>query len=93
MQAREVGQICTQNINKSIRLFYYCNPTFFATKTTTLSSECPLQEEPNNFSRRQSQFPIHTYLFFFLPFFLSGFLDVTSIHPCVAVLFLLAKFV
>jgi hypothetical protein len=38
-------------------------------------------------------FPIHTYLFFFLPFFLSGFLDVTSIHPCVAVLFLLAKFV
>jgi hypothetical protein len=38
-------------------------------------------------------FSIHIYLFFFLPFFLSSFLDVTSIHPCVAVLFLLAKFV
>jgi len=38
-------------------------------------------------------FSIHTYLFFFLPFFLSGFLNVTSIHPCGAVLFLLAKFV
>ncbi len=103
--AREVGQICTQNINKSIRLFYYCNPTFFATKATTLSSECPLQEGPKNFSRRQNQtsasdvhnllffFVLHTHLFFFLPFFLSSFQDVTSIHPCVAVLFLLAKFV
>jgi hypothetical protein len=38
-------------------------------------------------------FSIHTYLFFFLPFFFSGFLNVTSIHPCVAFLFLLAKFV
>jgi hypothetical protein len=106
MQGREVGQICTQNINKSIRLFYHCNPTFFATKATTLSSECPLQEGPKNFSRRQNQTsasyvhnlllflgPPYTHLFFFLPFFLSGFLNVTSIHPCGAVLFLLAKFV
>ncbi len=39
-------------------------------------------------------FSIRTYLFFFFhPFFLSGFLNVTSIHPCVAFLFLLAKFV
>ncbi len=70
MQAREVGQICTQNINKSIRLFYYCNPTFFATKTTTLSSECPLQEGPNNFSRRQSQTSasyVHNLLLFLVP--------------------------
>ncbi len=36
----------------------------------------------------------HTHICcFFLPFFFSGFLNVTSIHPCVAFLFLLAKFV
>ncbi len=67
MQAREVGQICTQNINKSIRLFYYCNPTFFATKATTLSLECPLQEGPKNFSRRQNQISA-SYVHNLLPF-------------------------
>jgi hypothetical protein len=40
----------------------------------------------------------YTYIYiyicvFFLPFFLSGLLDVTSINPCGAVLLLLAKFV
>jgi hypothetical protein len=59
MQAREVGQIGMYihrtSIDRSIRVLCCCNPSFFATKATTRSSECPLQEAQKNFSRRQNQ--------------------------------------
>jgi hypothetical protein len=63
MQAREVGQIgiYTQNINQSINqgALLCCNPTFFATKATTLSSECPLQEAQKKFLKKaKSDFSI-----------------------------------
>jgi hypothetical protein len=107
MQAREVGQICTQNIKKWIRLFYYCNPTFFATKATTLSSECPLQEGPKNVSRRQNQtsasYVHNLFVFFGSPYIRICFSSFPSSSQvswmlgasilCGAVLFLLAKFV
>ncbi len=78
MQAREVGQICTQNINKSIRLLYYCNPTFFATKVTTelwvstlRGAKKILKKAKSNFSILCSQssffLVLHTHIFVCFP--------------------------
>jgi hypothetical protein len=93
-----------QQINQAVLLLQsnvFCNKsnnTELGVSTSRGAKEF-LKEAKSDFSilcSQSSSFfgsPLHTYLFFFLPFFLSGFLDVTSIHPCGAVLFLLAKFV
>jgi len=93
-----------QEMNQAVLLLQsnvFCNKsnnTELWVSTSRGAKKC-LKKAKSDFSILRSQsssffwFSIHTYLFFFLPFLLSGFLDVTSIHPCGAVLFLPAKFV
>jgi hypothetical protein len=78
MQAKEVKQISTQNTNQS-SCFHVTIQYFLQQKQYSLNFECPLQEAPKNFSRRQNQtlasyvhnfflFSILFLFFFFVPF-------------------------